>query len=188
MTKTAITALAIRNNLMRNDDANMVDQRRLVTLTRQIKATGQKLDDQIHAAAYACLMLARADNNGEPARQLVLAMPKAGRAKTLADWFEAHSNIRLALSKDGEWSVGMAKGKHQKDHAALADLMVIAWNKPFYTVAEQTKGPKAFSAADAFNSFMARIEKHSDDMPETDKAFFADIRKAGEQAGLLKTA
>jgi len=192
MTKTVLSfvdmAGAAREKLVMAADPGKVNMRALGTATNSIRAAGAKLDAAIHAAAYACLMVARADNNGEPARQLVTAMPKAARAKTLADWFEAHSNVRLRMDKASkEWAVGMAKGKDMLDHAALADLMAIAWSKPFFTVEEKTAGARAFSLADSFKHFLDRAAKQAEagNVGDMDKAFIVQMRKAGIEAGLI---
>jgi len=131
-----------------------------------IRTRGAKLDADIHAVAVACLHFAMpkgmgdvGDSNAEPARQLLSAMPKGSRAKTLGDWFEAYSNVRLKMGKDGKWSVGIAKADKAHPADKLEELAKAGEAKPFWSVEEKTAGAQAFDLNAALIKLFAQADK-----------------------------
>lgn len=135
-----------------------------------VRDSGAKLDARIHALGMAAIAMAMPSDchidgasNAEAARQLVVAMPKISRAKTLADWFAAHSNIRLKFDKKtGEWKCGLAKKdsiSYLHGEEKLNEAMTAADAKPFFAVDEVTAGPRAFDFNAGFSSFILRAAK-----------------------------
>jgi len=141
------------------------DLGKLKDKSASIARRGYKLDVDIHAVAVACLEFAmpaelaeEGAKNAEPARQLLASMPKGSRAKTLADWFEAHSNVRLKMGKDGKWSAGIAKGQMAHEDDKLRELATAGKNKPFFDVAEKTNGAQAFDLTSMLANFFSKAD------------------------------
>ena len=125
-----------RDNLVGKADAHI----------KWIGTTGAKMDATIHAVAVACIYASMPVGeggylNGDVAVRLMNNMPKGSRAVTLKDWFEAFSNIRLRQEKTGKWSVKLVPPTHADYKEADP---VSAFQKPFWSVDENTAGPKAF--------------------------------------------
>lgn len=171
MTKATDFAALIADAKSKCSVNGMFDTDATMKRIDSIRSRGQKLDADIHAVAVACLHFAMPESvnaecgrkNAEPARQLLSAMPKGSRAQTLADWFEAHSNVSLTRGKDGKWSAGIAKGEKAKPDEELLELASKADARPFWDVAEKTGGAKAFD----LNVLMIRL------FAEADKAIAA---------------
>ena len=172
MTTFANLASAARANLLDNGKFSVT---KVADVTISIGARGRALDADIHAAAYACLHFAMPTSvsdvgamNAEPARFLVASMPRGSRQKCLADWFEAHSNIRLRQDKKTKaWSCGIAK-KDAKTYIPADELRAMAakgWGNPFFSPEEVTKGAKAF---DFDASFAAMLKKAVDNLGNDD--------------------
>lgn len=150
--------------------AGKVDSKAFANGIAVVKDTGAKLDARIHALAMACIDMAMPStvcdagaSNCEPARQLLNAMPKISRAKTLADWFEAHSNIRAKFDKKaGDWKCNLAKKDALSYMASAEKLMearAAADKQPFFTPEEKTGGAKDFDFAAGLSNFIARAAK-----------------------------
>lgn len=158
-----------------------IDGKALATGIKAIAATGKKLDVQMHATAVACLVssMPMADGghlNATPAAQLLNAMPKGSRAKALAAWFEAFSNIVLKKDKEGAW-VAKLTPPTQKNYKALTDKDVqAALDKPFWSVDEKDTDPKAFLLGPAIAKLLKMAEQHLAEMSDADKAALADLR------------
>jgi hypothetical protein len=122
----------------------------------------------IHAVGVACLQFAApvshgGNTNGEPARQLVNALPKGVRQKALVAWLEAHSNIRLRYDKKaGEYTVkliGPDLPKMFKDGDTLAALAIAGEAQPFWSVAEKDHAPSEFDAVARLERMLAAADK-----------------------------
>lgn len=146
-------------------------------LSKSLAKRGKAYDADIHAAAVAAIYISMplADGgtlNGEPARQLIASIGKSSRAMTLKDWFAAFSNIRLTL-KDGAWTVKML-GPDKEGYKPAQPVK--AFDKPFWSVEEQTRGAQAFDFAGAMARLLARAA-NDEKLSEDDKS----------KAALLKT-
>ena len=174
---------------------NRFDGAKVQARTKSIQGRGYKLDVDIHAVACATLFMAMPEglggnSNCEPARQLLMAMPKGSRAKTLCDWFAAHSNIVLKQGKDGKWSVGLDKSEARKDDDALPALAKAAMDKPFWTVEEKTKGPEAFDIYAQIAVLMKKADKaiKSGQIDEKNLAAFEKFNAFAVAEGLVPAA
>lgn len=158
--------------------------------TKSIAGRSNTLVADIHAVAFAALHYAAHTSvcdegacNGEPARKLVVAVGTGIRAKTLVDWFHAHSNVRLRMDKNKAWTVKMVGPNHEGflDKDATVAAMQAGWDKPFYSVEEKTSGAKAFDLGAAMASMLARAAK---ELGENDPkvVFLADWAKANAPA------
>lgn len=159
-----------------------LDLKAVASATGAIGRAGAKLDTQIHATAVACIVASLPHEEGgylnaEPARQLLNAMPKGSRAKALAAWFEAFSNVRLRREEKG-WTVKMVGPANKMYVKADPDA---AMAKPFWSVEEQGTDPKAFTLGAALASLLRKAEaaaKEGKLSPE-DAEVVAALRKAG---------
>lgn len=132
-----------------------------------IKRRRDNMDADIHAAAVAAIYLSMhkseydgGSSNGEPARQLMNALPRSARAKTLADWFEANSNIVLTFDKRaGEYKVKMTP-RNSPDYKVPTPEK--AFDKPFWSVKEKTNGPRAFVLVDSMAKIANAIKGHDE--------------------------
>lgn len=167
MTTFANLAATARANLLDNGKFSVT---KVADVTISIGSRGRALDADIHAAAYACLHFAMPSSvadvgalNAEPARFLVASMPRGSRQKCLADWFEAHSNIRLKQDKKTKaWSCGIAK-QDAKTFLPADELLAMAakaWGNPFFSPEEVTNGPKAFDFDASFASMLNKAIKN----------------------------
>lgn len=145
-------------------------------VSASIKRRRDNMDADIHAAAVASIYLSMpkaegGDCNGEPARQLMNAIPRGIRAKTLTDWFEANSNIRLSFDKKaGEYKVKMVAPSDPEYRKATPDR---AFDRPFWTAKEKTDGAKVFLVQNAMANMVAAVKRYEDGkggMSDTDYA------------------
>lgn len=141
---------------------NAIDSGAVASAIKWIASTGKKLDDRIHATAVACIHLSMPQDvgghlNADSARQLLNAMPRGSRAKALAAWFEAFSNIRLTYDKKaGEWKVKLLKPQD----AGYADAdPKAAFDKPFWSVDEQDVDAAAFSIGALLKTLLTKADK-----------------------------
>lgn len=176
-------ASVILNSFRKSDNmgASIADQ------IKWIAATGKKLDAVIHATAVGCILMSMPlDENGflnaDPAIKLMNAMPKGSRAKALAAWFEAFSNIRVKLDpKSGEWVGGLLKPTDKLYAVAKPED---AFAKPFWSVEEKNTDPKAFLLGEQLARLikMASDPKNLADMTDDEKAFLNDLSKLAATA------
>lgn len=143
-----------------------------------LKNTGAKVDAVTHALALYCIyqsMPADATVTGtgnlniSPTMDLMGAMPKSSRAKALAAWFNAFSNVRVTEAK-GKWSVKLVK-PGTDDFKADIDLNKAKAN-PFWIVPEKATAPEEFSLVGQASAFLARMAKKVDKMTPDEKAAF----------------
>lgn len=136
--------------------------------TAGIKRSAANVAAGIHAVGVAALHFAMpmthgGNTNGEPARQLVNALPKGLRQKALVAWFEAHSNIRLRFDKKaGEYTVklvGPALPKMFKDGDALVALAKAGEAQPFWAVEEKATAPHEFDAVARLEGMLKAADK-----------------------------
>lgn len=160
------------------------------SIAEQIKwigTTGKKMDAVIHATAVGCILMSMPlDENGflnaDPAIKLMNAMPKGSRAKALAAWFEAFSNIRVKLDgKTATWTGGLLK---PTDKLYKAADPTTAFAKPFWSVDEKATDPKAFLLGEQLARLikMASDPKNMADMTDDEKAFLVDLTKLAAAA------
>lgn len=159
------------------------------SLAEQIKwiaATGKKMDAVIHATAVGCIYMSMPlDENGflnaDPAINLMRAMPKGSRAKALAAWFEAFSNIRVKLNKDGQWVGGLLR---PTDKLYADANPVDAFAKPFYSVEEKATDPKAFILGEQLARLIKLASKPESlaDMTADERTFLDELAKLGAKA------
>ena len=171
--------------------------------TAGIKRSAANVAAGIHAVGVAALHFAMpvshgGTTNGEPARQLVNALPKGLRQKALVAWFEAHSNIRLRYDKKaGEYSVklvGPDLPKMFKDGDALVKLAQAGEAQPFWAVEEKATAPSEFDAvarlegmlkaADKFDAEVAKIIRDAQAAVKLRLAAIADAKASLEVAEL----
>lgn len=116
--------------------------------TKFVAGNKAKMDAAMHIAAYGAILLSLpADNGGNlnatPAAQLLNALPRGSRAKTLAAWFAAFSNIAPTYDKAaGMWTAKMIgpKSSHYKPEVDSE----AAFRKPFWAVEEKAPKPREF--------------------------------------------
>lgn len=160
------------------------------SIAEQIKwigSTGKKLDAVIHATAVGCIYMSMPlDENGflnaDPAIKLMNAMPKGSRAKALAAWFEAFSNIRVKMDpKSASWVGGLLK---PTDKLYVEAKPVDAFAKPFWSVEEKNTDPKAFLLGEQLARLikMASKPENLEGMTDDEKAFLNDLGKLAATA------
>lgn len=143
-----------------------------------LKTTGAKVDAVTHALAIYCIYQSMPADptvtgvgnlNISPVMDLMNAMPKSARAKALAAWFNAFSNVRVTEAK-GKWSVKLVK-PGTDDFKADIDIAKATAN-PFWIVPEKATAPEEFSLVGQASAFLARMAKKVDKMTADEKAAF----------------
>ena len=106
-------------------------------VSKSIKGRGVTLDVDMHAAAVAAIHVSMVDRDAGPAGRLINSLPKGTRAKALAEWFAAFSNVVLTYDKKaGIYLPKMVKLGHADEKVADP---VKAQSVPFWTPAETVK-------------------------------------------------
>ncbi|UCR81388.1 hypothetical protein [Brevundimonas phage AA] len=98
---------------MSRSPSNFAKPTSLAQIDQNIKwiaATGKKLDAILHATAVAIIVHAKEHGDCSRAKTMLDAMPKSGRAKALAAWFETFSAIRF----NGDGEVGLLADKEKR--------------------------------------------------------------------------
>lgn len=171
------SASAVLTSLM---SGNAVDAKAVTSATKSIALAGAKLDNQIHGTAVACIYLAMSVAEGGPATgaapavALMNAMPKGSRAKALAAWFAAFSNVRLKL-ENGVWAGGVLAATLKSYAVPRPDE---AMAKPFWSVDEAEGDPAAYNFGKAVAALLAKATKNLETMSPADKTALLALTKA----------
>jgi len=175
-------ASAILNSFRKSNDMGAAISEQI----KWIKATGKKLDAVIHATAVGAIYMSMPLDehgylNATPAINLMNAMPKGSRAKALAAWFEAFSNIRVKVGKDGVWEGGLLKPEQKGYEQAKPED---AFAKPFWSVEEAKVDPKAFILGEQLARLikMASKPENMQDMSEEERTFLAELQAVAVKA------
>ena len=175
-------ASAILNSFRKSNDMGAAISEQI----KWIKATGKKLDAVIHATAVGAIYMSLPLDehgylNATPAINLMNAMPKGSRAKALAAWFEAFSNIRVKVGKDGVWEGGLLKPEQKGYEQAKPED---AFAKPFWSVEEAKVDPKAFILGEQLARLikMASKPENMQDMSEEERTFLAELQAVAVKA------
>lgn len=140
---------------------------KLDTRISWVSGVKSKFDAIIHAAAVGAIAASKPHDQGGHdcplrAERLLNAMPRGSRAKTLADWFEAFSNLRPKMDKSkGVWTVKNLP-KTSKLYVPTIDVEA-AFAKPFYSVDEKTNGAAAFDIGAIIGQLIKGYEKASEE-------------------------
>jgi len=179
-------ASAILNSFRKSNDMGAAISEQI----KWIKATGKKLDAVIHATAVGAIYMSMPLDehgylNATPAINLMNAMPKGSRAKALAAWFEAFSNIRVKVGKDGVWEGGLLKPEQKGYEQAKPED---AFAKPFWSVEEAKVDPKAFILGEQLARLikMASKPENMQDMSEEERTFLAELQAVAVKAPKTK--
>lgn len=178
----AANASAVLTSLMVGDK---VDGTAVASATATISGAGQKLDNQIHGTAVACIMLSMSIQEGGPASgagpavNLLNAMPRGSRAKALSAWFTAFSNIRCKLNaKSKQWEGGVLPATAKT--YAVPDPKA-AMDRPFWTAEEKDVTPSVFTT-DKFKArvkaLLAAAKADNAELDDEGKALLAGIEAA----------
>lgn len=180
----ADNSAAVLTSLMVGDK---VDGTAVASATKSIAGAGAKLDNQIHGTAVACIMLSMSIAEGGPASGagpatgLLNAMPKGSRAKALAAWFAAYSNLRLRYDKKAKaWTGGVLDAKAKSYAKPDPDA---AMAKPFWSVEEADVVPQAFLTGNLTLAVANLIKKATADNAKLDakgKAALSQLEAAAK--------
>jgi len=175
-------ASVILNSFRKSNDMG----RAINEQTKWIKATGSKLDAVIHAVAVGSIYMSMPlDEHGylnfTPALNLMNSMPKGSRAKALAAWFEAYSNIRVKMGKDGVWTGGLLKPEQKGYEPAKPED---AFAKPFWSVEEAKVDPKAFLLGEQLARLikMASKPENMAGMSDAERDFLKELQAVAIKA------
>lgn len=183
----AASASSVLTSLM---DGNAVSGRAVASATKSIGTIGGKLDNMIHGTAVACIYLSMSVAEGgpasgaKPAADLLNAMPKGSRAKALAAWFEAFSNIRPKFDKQAKaWTANVLPAT-AKTYALPRPTE--AMDKPFWTVEERDTDPKAFDFGGALMRLIKKAQDNLAALTDAERAALADLTGMVEKRPLAK--
>lgn len=134
----------------------ITDQVELGKRADGIKASGAKLDREIHTVA--CSALAHLSANGDVGmvNRVYVNMPKGSRKAALSSWLLAHGSLVANTEKNKkEKPFAFTKDKATNVDAGMLD--------PWFDHKKDAAPDEVFDLQAAFKTFMARVSKAKDD-------------------------
>lgn len=131
-------AAAIRKQLATLKDGNTYSVAKVQKEAGLIKVAAAKMDVRYHAAAVAALGCIMDHGQATPLADLLNAMGRSTRVKTLAEWAMKHSHVTLEKNKGGVWAAKLVDKEDRKSKDDLLNLLLKAEAEPFWNAEEKT--------------------------------------------------